>query len=47
MLVAIGGIGINITRNQETALPFPYARLIVGKRHCRFLYIIPAQPELI
>ncbi len=38
-------IGIN-TRNEETAVPCPYARLIVGRRHCRLLYI-PAQPELI
>jgi len=22
---------------EETAVPFPYARLIVGKRHCRVL----------
>ena len=28
-------------------MPFPYVRLIVGKRHCRVRYIIPAQPELI
>ncbi|MCC3604469.1 MAG: hypothetical protein JGK24_14905 [Microcoleus sp. PH2017_29_MFU_D_A] len=26
---------------------FLRARLIVGKRHCRLLYIIPVQPELI
>ncbi len=31
---------------EETAMPSPYARLIVGKRHCRVLYLIPAQPEL-
>ena len=32
-----GCIGINITQNQDTAVPCPYARLIVGKRHCRVL----------
>ena len=26
-----------ITHSQDTAVPFPYARLIVGKRHCRVL----------
>ncbi len=38
-----------INHGRETALPCPlYLRLImVGKRHCRVLYIIPAQPELI
>ncbi|MEG3994403.1 hypothetical protein, partial [Microcoleus sp. SVA1B1] len=39
-----GSIGINITRNQDTAVPFPYNNSGVGKRHCRFLYVIPAQP---
>ncbi len=42
-----GCIGINITRNQDTAVPCPYKSSGVGTRHCRVLYIIPAQPELI
>jgi hypothetical protein len=28
-------------------MPFPYKIILVGKRHCRVLYIIPVQPELI
>ncbi len=41
---------------EDTAVPCPYARLIVGKRHCRVLAyhsgaagidIIPQQPDLI
>ena len=35
--IVSGGIGINITQNEETAVPCPYARLIVGTRHCRLL----------
>jgi hypothetical protein len=33
--------------HEETAVPFPYRDPMVGKRQCRLLYIIPAQPELI
>ena len=39
-----------IDRGRETALPCPLLSLpsiAVGTRHCRLLYIIPAQPELI
>ncbi len=35
--IVSGGIGINITRNQDTAVPFPYNSAGVGKRHCRVL----------
>ncbi|MEG3877612.1 hypothetical protein QT972_09545, partial [Microcoleus sp. herbarium7] len=42
-----GCLGINITRNQDKAAPRPYNKSGVGKRHCRILYIIPVQPELI
>ena len=35
--IVSGGIGINITQYEETAVPCPYARLIVGTRHCRLL----------
>ncbi len=27
-------------------MPFPYRNLLRKKRHCRVLYIIPAEPEL-
>jgi len=39
--------GINVIRNQDTAVPCPYDESDVGKRHCRVLYIILATPELI
>ena len=32
---------------EDTAVPFLAQSIAVGKRHCRVLYIIPAQQELI
>ncbi len=46
--IVSGGIGINITQNEETALPSPYPRLIVGNKALAVSsLVIPAQPELI
>jgi hypothetical protein len=46
--VCIGQLMVHINSGytpydiDDTAVPCPYARLIVGTRHCRVLYIIPA-----
>ncbi|MEG4114000.1 MULTISPECIES: hypothetical protein [unclassified Microcoleus] len=45
--IKFGSIEINITHSfrQGSAVSLP--RLIVGKRQCRFLYILPMYPDLI
>ena len=40
--IVSGCIGINITQNQDTAVPFPYNSSVVGTRHCRVRLLVPA-----